>query len=344
MWMPRKSDHIMEIAYSYVRWFFVPTSTLLFMKYYHHTEQDLILFSLLFCFAVGYMGLTEFALQRSHVHSAFYRNMTKIGVVFDYMAFLLLISLTGGSQSPMYPIAYLVILHASLYWSFIGAMVATFMVICGYMGVVLTVDGGFLEDQLPRHLLNCVFLIMVGVIGGIIVARERKHFVEKGIFENLAKTDYLTGLSNHRSFQEQIKETIVQRNYFILVMADIDYFKSINDRYGHQAGDAVLREIGILLEVMLPKTLGSAFRYGGEEFAIILYTQDQQPASELLQQFSQKLYALEFGSAEEQFRVTMSFGAAIRGEDQHADELVAKVDALLYEAKGQGRNRVVWGR
>jgi diguanylate cyclase len=343
MLMPRRSDHIMEIAYSCVRWFFVPTSTFIFIKYYHHTPQDLILFSILFCFAVCYMGLTEIALHRTPIQSTFYRYMTKLGVIFDYLAFLFLISLTGGTQSPLFPIAYLVILHASLYWSFIGAMVTTFMVILGYISVVLAVDGGFLADQLPRHLLNFAFLIMIGVIGGIIVARERKHFVEKGIFENLAKRDYLTGLPNHRSFQEQMKETIAKKNHFTLVMADIDYFKSINDLYGHQMGDAVLREIGILLEVIIPKVEGSAFRYGGEEFAILLFTQDKHRVNELLNLFSEKLHELEFGNAEEQFRITMSFGATIRVDNQQATELVAAADSLLYGAKEQGRNRVIWG-
>ncbi|WP_173184957.1 GGDEF domain-containing protein [Paenibacillus alginolyticus] len=339
----RRSDHILEIAYCCVRWFFVPTSTILFIKYYHQTTLDLIVFMSLFVFAVIYMGITEYAIHRSPIDSAFYRYTTRTGVLLDYVAFVVIISLTGGTQSPLFPIAYLVILHASLYWSLVGAMVATLMVILGYIGVVITVDGGFMLEDLPRHFFNFAFLIMIGVIGGIIVARERKHFVEKGIFENLAKKDYLTGLYNHRSFQEEIKETIAKQQHFTLVMADIDYFKRINDQYGHQAGDSVLRSIGSLFDSSIPSEHGSAFRYGGEEFVIILYTLDRHFASDLLHQFREKLRALEFGTEEDKFQITMSFGAAVRDKEQSATELVASADAHLYEAKEQGRDRLVWG-
>ncbi|SDO03108.1 diguanylate cyclase (GGDEF) domain-containing protein [Paenibacillus sp. yr247] len=343
MFTTRRSDHVLEIAYSCVRWFFVPASTILFLTSYHQTTLDLIIFFTLFVFAVIYMGITEFALHRSPIDSAFYRCMTRIGVVMDYVAFIMIVSLTGGTQSPLYPIAYLILLHASLYWSFIGAMVATNMVILGYVGIVLLVDGGFSVEDMPRHLFNFAFLIMIGVIGGIIVARERKHFVEKGIFENLSKKDYLTGLYNHRSFQEQIKEIIAKKHPFSLVMGDIDYFKQINDQYGHQIGDAVLRAIGNLLDSIIPTAQGSAFRYGGEEFAIIFYTEDKHLANDLLHQFRDKLRALEFSSGEDKFHITMSFGATVRSKEQMTTELVASTDALLYEAKEQGRDRLVWG-
>ncbi|NOV02606.1 GGDEF domain-containing protein [Paenibacillus planticolens] len=321
----------------------MPASTILFLKYYHHATRDLILFCMLFVFGVIYMSITEFVLHRSPIQSMIYRYVTRIGVFMDYVAFIMLISLTGGTNSPLYPIAYLLLLHASLYWSFTGAMVATCMVIIGYIGVVLLVDGGFMAEELPRHLFNFAFTIMMGVIGGIIVARERKHFVEKGIFENLAKKDYLTGLYNHRSFQEQIRETITNKRYFTLIMGDIDYFKKVNDRYGHQVGDSVLRTIGSLFDSVIPRAHGSAFRYGGEEFAVILYTEDRLLAGELMQQFREKLKALEFGSEDEKFHVTMSFGATIRVKDQRTAELVAAADALLYTAKEQGRDRLVWG-
>ncbi|GFZ84710.1 hypothetical protein GCM10008018_33380 [Paenibacillus marchantiophytorum] len=343
MFATRKSDHVLETAYSCVRWFLVPTSTLLFFKYYYHTTLDLILYFTLFIFAIAYMTGTEIALHRSPVDSMFYRYMTRIGVVMDYLTFLAVVSLTGGTHSPLYPIAYLVLLHASLYWSLIGAMVATCMVIIGYIGIVLTIDGGFTLGEMPRHLFNFAFLIMIGVIGGIIVSRERKHFVEKDIFENLAKKDYLTGLYNHRSFQEHIRETMVKQQRFALVMGDIDYFKKVNDQYGHQVGDAVLRSIGTLLDSMISSAYGRVFRYGGEEFAIILYTQDQHIASDLLRQFMDKLRELEFGTEQEKFHITMSLGATIRDKEQWTTELVATADSLLYAAKEQGRDRIVWG-
>lgn len=340
----RKSDHILEIAYSCVRWFLVVASTFLYLNYYYSASKDLTIFLSLLAVAIIYMGTTEIALHFTPIASSFYRFMTRLGVIMDYFSFLVIISLTDGTHSLLFPIAYLVILHASLYWSFSGAMVATGMIIIGYFFVVELVDGGFLIDDLPRHLFNLAFLLMIGVIGGIIVARERKHFVEKGILENLAKQDYLTGLYNHRSFQEQMREAIASKQPITLMMGDIDCFKQINDRYGHQAGDMVLREIGRLLDTSIPSTQSRAFRYGGEEFAIILYTNNQQKAMELFQLFMDNLRAKVFEHGKDAFQVTMSFGAARRDQGQRRSELVAAADELLYEAKTHGKNQLLWSR
>lgn len=333
---------MLEIAYSCVRWFLVIASSYLFLNYYYRTSQDLKIFFTLLIPAVMYMGITEIALHRAPISSAFYRYMTRCSVILDYFSFIAVISLTGGTQSLLLPIGYLLLLHASMYWSFRGAMVATGMVILGYYFVQILVNDGFVAEDAPRHLFNFAFLLMIGVIGGIIVARERKHFVEKGILENLAKQDYLTGLYNHRSFQEHMRQVIAGRQPLTLVMGDIDYFKTINDRYGHQAGDAVLRWIGSLLNTSIPETKGRAFRYGGEEFAIILYTDDQQKVSDWLEAIMDKLREHVFEYGKDAFQVTMSFGATVRDRGQGKSELVASADELLYGAKKQGRNRFLW--
>ncbi|WNR44472.1 GGDEF domain-containing protein [Paenibacillus roseipurpureus] len=338
----RKSDHILEITYSCVRWFLVVATSYLFLNYYHKTAEDLKLFCSMFVGAILYMGLTEFALHRFPMNSFFYRFMTRFGVVMDYFAFLSILGLTGGTHSYLYPIGFLVILHASLYWSFRGAMVATGMIILGYLFIGYWIDGGITAEDYPRHFMNVSFLLMIGVIGGIIVARERKHFVEKGIFENLAKQDYLTGLYNHRSFQEHMREIIISRRPMALAMGDIDYFKKINDEHGHQAGDAVLRMIGDIMDTLIPSAEGRAFRYGGEEFAIIFYTNDQARVTQLLQLLMEKLRMQTFYNGEETFRVTMSFGAVIRDQGQRKSELVAAADELLYQAKDQGKDRLLW--
>jgi diguanylate cyclase len=340
----RKSDHILEIAYSCVRWFLLVATSYLYLNYYYSASQSLSLFLSMLAVAILYMATTEVALHFTPIASGFYRIVTRVGVVMDYLSFITVIVLTDGTHSPLLPIAYLVILHASMYWSFRGSMVATGMIIIGYCFVVELVDGGFLIDDLARHFFNFVFLLMFGVIGGIIVARERKHFVEKGIFENLAKQDYLTGLYNHRSFQEQMREAIAGKRPLTLMMGDIDYFKQINDRYGHQAGDMVLREIGSLLEASIPSTQGCAFRYGGEEFAIIYYTDSQHKATELFNLFLDKLRAKVFEHGKDAFQVTMSFGAALRDRGQGKSELVAAADELLYEAKTHGKNQLLWAR
>lgn len=340
----RKSDHTLEIAYSCVRWFLLVTTSYVYLNYYYSSSQGVFLFWTMPVVAMLYMTTTEVALHFTPIASNFYRKVTRLGVVMDYISFIAIISFTDGTHSPLLPIAYLVILHASLYWSFRGSMVATGMIVIGYCCVVELVDGGFYIDDLPRHFFNFAFLLIFGIIGGILVARERKHFVEKGIYENLAKQDYLTGLYNHRSFQEQMREVIAGKQPITLMMGDIDCFKQINDRYGHQAGDMVLRVIGSLLESSIPSTQGRAFRYGGEEFAIIFYTDAQQKVMELYQVFLDRLQAKIFEHGKDAFQVTMSFGATSRDRGQSKSELVAAADELLYEAKSQGKNQLLWAR
>ncbi|QGQ99567.1 GGDEF domain-containing protein [Paenibacillus psychroresistens] len=335
------NDHKLEIIFSLLRWFFVVASIVLFFEYYNDSTDKLIKFSILLFFGIIYMTVTEVVLHRKNIHPTIYSYMTKGGVIFDYMAILFVISLTGGTNSPLFPVAYLLILHASVYWGLAGGIVTALFVEVGYSAVIVFADGGYTAERLPYHVMNYIFVLMVGILGGFIVARGRKHFSDKNYFENMAKKDYLTGLFNHRSFQEQLKEIVHSKMNFILVMADIDLFKLINDHYGHIAGDKVLKEIGSLLEKCIPKSKGSSYRYGGEEFAILLYMEDLQQADNLIQQFREQLLKIHLEAGNEEMKVTMSFGAVLNQFEQPA-ELVAEADSLLYRAKAQGRNQIVW--
>ncbi|MNY57890.1 Phytochrome-like protein cph2 [compost metagenome] len=98
-----------------------------------------------------------------------------------------------------------------------------------------------------------------------------------------------------------------------------------------------------MLQATIPPTQGRAFRYGGEEFAIIFYTDSQEKATELFQQFVDELRTWVFEHGKDAFQVTMSFGAAIRVQGQDKSELVAAADEQLYVAKSSGKNQLKWG-
>lgn len=125
-----------------------------------------------------------------------------------------------------------------------------------------------------------------------------------------------------------------------IIMADIDFFKSINDTYGHQAGDSVLKRIGKLLE---DSVRGSDLvgRYGGEEFIVILYN----ITSENLLTVCEKLRLAVEGGTKGEHQVTISVGAALSSvvsdPDAVLDQLISHSDSMLYNAKEQGRNRIV---
>jgi diguanylate cyclase (GGDEF)-like protein len=153
-------------------------------------------------------------------------------------------------------------------------------------------------------------------------------------------------LRNHREFQEILKDEITRsiryNDPLALVICDIDYFKKVNDTYGHQFGDIVLKGISSHLESCIRDAVDTAARYGGEEFALILVKTDDRSAAETVERIRKHIAGLVFkGPSGEDVHVTMSFGIAIyRQHAKQIDELIKKADKALYRAKDQGRNRV----
>jgi diguanylate cyclase (GGDEF)-like protein len=176
------------------------------------------------------------------------------------------------------------------------------------------------------------------------LAIEKLQIFEQA--KTLATHDGLTGLLNHREFQAVLKDEITRairyNDPLSLVICDIDFFKKINDNYGHQFGDTVLKEIAKKLKDNIRDGVDLAARYGGEEFALVLVKTDGQSAVETVERIRQNIAdAVHKATHGEDIHVTMSFGIAVYG--QHAkqlDSLIQKADKALYRAKENGRNRV----
>jgi diguanylate cyclase (GGDEF)-like protein len=169
------------------------------------------------------------------------------------------------------------------------------------------------------------------------------------IVERQAITDELTGLSNRRRFQETISAEVERSRRFGqdlgLVLLDIDDFKAVNDTYGHQQGDLVLREIAAVLRDS-SREIDEPARYGGEELAVILPGTGLDGSYELAERVREGIEALRLpilGDEDaEPLRVTASLGVAslpASGDDMRA--LVAAADEALYQAKRAGKNRTV---
>jgi diguanylate cyclase (GGDEF)-like protein len=160
-----------------------------------------------------------------------------------------------------------------------------------------------------------------------------------------AVTDELTGLANHGRFQELLQAEIEQvRRYqhpVGLVMLDIDDFKAVNDTYGHQQGDAVLRAVGRVLQ-QNSRDADSPARYGGEEMALILPHTDLEGAYVIAERVRAAIEALEVPRIDGHgtLSATASLGVAASNEGDK-NVLIADADAALYEAKRQGKNRTI---
>jgi diguanylate cyclase (GGDEF)-like protein len=157
-----------------------------------------------------------------------------------------------------------------------------------------------------------------------------------------SRTDTLTGLANRRSFDEELGRRLDQwRRHKVpvsLLMIDIDRFKQINDRYGHPAGDAVLKWVADVQSTAL-RQMDVAARFGGEEFAIILPGTKLADAGNVAERLRATVAAKSFQDAQHEIPVTVSIGVTVTTAGDDPASIVKRADEALYTAKNNGRDR-----
>lgn len=150
--------------------------------------------------------------------------------------------------------------------------------------------------------------------------------------------DQLTGAFNRRYFDEQINALATRAQEFSLIFLDIDHFKKVNDTYGHQAGDDVLKIFArVVRGCIRPGDIYA--RYGGEEF-ILIAKSDLDGARTLAERLRQSVEAAVFQTCAGDLKVTASFGVARFIPSEPVEALIARADGAVYKAKANGRNRV----
>jgi diguanylate cyclase (GGDEF)-like protein len=165
--------------------------------------------------------------------------------------------------------------------------------------------------------------------------------------EKLAITDGLTGLFNHRHFQERLSQEFKRMERFpepmSLLIIDIDYFKKINDSYGHPVGDSVLKKVTDIIRKTI-RNIDVASRYGGEEFAVILIGTDARGAKKMAERLRKAVMNMKFSADTKTFSVTISIGISTYPDSiTGKEELIERADKALYHAKDKGRNCcVLW--
>ncbi len=173
--------------------------------------------------------------------------------------------------------------------------------------------------------------------------KELQELLEK--VEVMAVTDPLTGLYNRRRFYEALKKEFAAAKRYhhplTCLMLDIDYFKRINDEYGHAMGDEVLKEIGKILSSSL-REVDIPARYGGEEFVILFPHTPKDKAIVVAERIMDKIRKTRFKHGGKEVSLTVSIGIASTEniEDGSDDDLVRYADSALYIAKEKGRNRL----
>jgi len=180
------------------------------------------------------------------------------------------------------------------------------------------------------------------------VLKERQLSIDRAkmlkTLEKLAITDGLTRLYNLRHFYKQLELEIDRCNRYghslALLLLDIDHFKKCNDTYGHLEGDKVLVRLGQIIKVCL-RTMDSAYRYGGEEFTIILPETTGQEANNVAERISASVESERFSTeAGVDFSITISIGVTEYFKEEQLSTFIHRADQAMYKSKAKGRNRI----
>ena len=180
------------------------------------------------------------------------------------------------------------------------------------------------------------------------VLKERQLSIDRAkmlkTLEKLAITDGLTRLFNLRHFYKQLEIEIDRCNRYghslALLLLDIDHFKKCNDTYGHLEGDKVLIRLGQIIKVCL-RTMDSAYRYGGEEFTIILPETTGKEANNVADRISASVESERFSTeAGEDFSITISIGVTEYFKEEQLSTFIHRADQAMYKSKAKGRNRI----
>lgn len=198
--------------------------------------------------------------------------------------------------------------------------------------------------QMPTYLLvvaqaHLLYLVLFAAVV-VLRSQQRRAREDADALHRLATTDMLTGLRNRRAMQQVLVEDIAasrrHERPLVLALIDVDHFKAINDRLGHDAGDAVLRQVALLMRAEL-REVDRLGRWGGEEFLLCAPDTGLGAAHALAERLRRAVSGHDFGQG---VPVTVSIGLAPLLADDSPERLLQRADRALYRAKGQGRNRV----
>lgn len=177
-----------------------------------------------------------------------------------------------------------------------------------------------------------------------LLATIRNRLMRSRMIRSRLMRDSLTGLYNHTMIHHQLERELLMASRYHkeihVVLLDIDHFKSVNDTYGHQVGDKILKEFSLFLQMRLRKSdfIG---RYGGEEFLIILPNITSEAALTIMNGLREEFFKRPHAVGDKQLFVTISGGIASYPQYETVKDLIRKADDALYQAKHEGRNRIV---
>ncbi|WP_412536895.1 GGDEF domain-containing protein [Marinobacter sp. MIT932201] len=322
------------------------------MLYRLRTDFRLSIITLLGASAI--LGITPFAVMR-FMQGNVLAGLMDSSILLGILAAVVYAWVTGDTRRSGLASAVIacsgavavgtVVGEPGLFWLY-PCLVTTFFLANPRIAVVLNISsvlvlmvhgGAFRSDVQMWSFASTAFVVSACAY----VFAHRNHDQRERL-EHLATIDPLTGIKNRRSMDQELDLAAANAERtglpYALVLLDIDHFKRINDEYGHGVGDDVLTDLVALLRQNTRKS-DQLFRYGGEEFVLLLPGVDGIGLKAVMNNLQQVLrkYMKHPGGA-----VTASFGVALLRHGESVDSWLARADTALYEAKETGRDRIVF--
>lgn len=219
-----------------------------------------------------------------------------------------------------------------------------FSIICGgfILNKITTVDYNFIFT----FSTTITYLIIATQVSSSITNQEyyKKQLLnisvkERDYFLKKASTDELTKLYNHATYVTKVNEAITNKTSLILAVIDIDHFKKVNDTYGHDSGNIVLKRLAKCLKALENDDIMAA-RYGGEEFVMLFENSTKAQVAKIMNNLKEEVSKIKFKELNNT-GITFSCGIAKKDRKDNAETLFNKADKALYYAKEHGRNRVI---
>lgn len=302
-------------------------------------------------FALGYV-LVFYMAFHYRTKICYYLEMIMVtgGVIFSVWMF-------GWSTGVQYFIFVLIVYtlvtsHVHNIYKYL--ICGTLCVICLVLYAISVYKApNILLDDSIQHILQVaniitvcfVLTVMVSLFSSDSLMQEEKLMEYNRKVTHLASIDPLTGLINRRSTKEQIANLIdagrEEVPFISLAMGDIDFFKKVNDTYGHEGGDEVLKGLSKLF-LEETKGVGMVCRWGGEEFLFILPSMNGDEAFNFMEHLRRKVKTVTFNLNKQEFHVSMTFGVQEHDFRDTIDASIDNADRKLYIGKSSGRDRVIY--
>lgn len=331
-----------EVAVAMARWFLVAFSVL-YLNLLRPAGWPLGLFNALLGTVAAYNFAITLYTRRARSFSPL---LTRLVMYLDTSVVAAGLFYTGGDRSPFLFIWYLSLFAAGVRFGFLRSLFLQVPVAAYLTLLVFRFEPAEGPELVNRLVLGLFSISAVAMYGSLFQREERETLrVVDGVHQ-ASITDRLTGLYNYSYFVDELQKeharALRNGSHFSLLLFDLDFFKQVNDTYGHEKGNVLLREVAGIIKANA-RRMDTVARYGGEEF-VVLMPNSSGAEVEMGERIRTKVEATEFsGIADGPIRITISAGACTFPQDATSVyELLDKADKGLYLAKNTGRNRTCY--